>query len=132
MQRELIGTVTRDAHEALATFMVGDTPNATLFEEHIGGLIAHTLGRRTRAVVRAYGGMVDVLWQDGRTDAAIRLAILWNTLARKHGFALLCGYSMGNCYKKAEQFQEICRQHTDVIGPDAHVVMLPSKKRKAR
>ena len=109
--------------------MVGDSPDPDLFEEHIGGLVGRAVGGRPRTVVRAFGEMVDVLWQDGHADAAIRLEILWNKLATKYGFALLCGYSMGNFYKKAEQFQEICQQHTHVIGPDPNVVILETKKR---
>jgi MEDS: MEthanogen/methylotroph, DcmR Sensory domain len=126
------GLVFRDAHATLDTFMVDGVPDSDLFEEHVGGLIGNIIGRRHRTVVRAYGEMVDVLWKDGRTDAAIRLEILWNKLATVHGFALLCGYSMGNFYKKAEQFDEICRQHTHIIGPEPNVIVLDPKKRAAR
>jgi MEDS: MEthanogen/methylotroph, DcmR Sensory domain len=121
--------VLRDAHDTLATFMLGDTPDAALFQEHVGGLIARTIGRR-RTIVRAYGEMVDVLWQEGRSDAAIKVEILWNKLATQHGFALLCGYSMGNFYKKAAQFQEVCDQHTHVIGPEPNVAVLSRKRAK--
>jgi hypothetical protein len=39
---------------------------------------------RTDCVIRAYGEMVDVLWQAGQTAAAIRLEMLWNQLAENH------------------------------------------------
>ena len=61
--------------------------------------------------------MVDVLWKEGKPEAAIRLEILWNRLAQRYGFALLCGYSMGNFYKETKGFEAICREHTHVVAP---------------
>ena len=112
-----------DADAMLATFMTGDIPNPGKFRYHVGGLIKQALGNRPATIVRAYGEMVDVLWKQGREDAAIRLEILWNQLAQTCGFALLCGYSMGNFYKQAERFQEVCRQHTHVMHTDENVVI---------
>ena len=68
-------------------------------------------------MVRAYGEMVDVLWKDGQTLAALRLEELWNDLADRHSFSLLCGYTMGHFYKEAhgDDFHEICRRHREVI-----------------
>ena len=40
--------------------------------------------------------MVDLLWKQGKTEAAIRLEVLWNNLADSHVFSLLCGYAIGN------------------------------------
>jgi hypothetical protein len=117
-----------DAHEALATFMIESGPDAEAFERHVGGVIEKILNGRSRTVVRAYGEMVDVLWKEGRTEAAIKLEILWNKLATTYQFALLCGYSMGNFYKQAEQFQEVCRQHTHVLDTDTNVVVFDAKR----
>jgi hypothetical protein len=58
--------------------------------------------------------MVDVLWQDGLTAAAIALEMLWNQLAMTHDFSLLCGYAMGNFYKDAGM-RDICAQHSHVV-----------------
>ena len=44
-----------------------------------------------------------MLWKEGRTEGAIKLEMLWNKLATRYGFALLCGYSMGNFYKEADR-----------------------------
>ena len=117
-----------DADAMLATFMVGDIPNPGKFRHHVGGLIKQALGDRPTTIVRAYGEMVDVLWKQGREDAAIRLEILWNQLAQSHGFALLCGYSMGNFYKQAERFQEVCQQHTHVMHTDENVIIFRKDK----
>jgi hypothetical protein len=59
--------------------------------------------------------MVNVLWKDGLTGAAIRLETLWNELARSHDFKLLCGYSMGNVYQDA-CLGEITRHHSHLVA----------------
>jgi hypothetical protein len=108
-----------DAHETLASFMIGDEPDAERFEATVGTVIARLLKRRPEnTLIRAYGEMVDVLWKQGRSSAAIRLEILWNKLAARYNFALLCGYSMGNFYKETSQFEDVCRQHAHVVPPD--------------
>lgn len=108
-----------DAEETLARFMLNGVPDSLLFARHAGGVVEQALGGRTRTPLRAYGEMVDLLWREGRADAAIRLEILWNELATTRPFSLLCGYSMGNFYKQTRQFQEICAQHTHVFGADS-------------
>ncbi|MBA2303156.1 MAG: MEDS domain-containing protein [Acidobacteria bacterium] len=85
-----------DAEETLELFMVGDDPHAALFETNVGRLIEQTVNGRPHTTVRAYGEMVDVLWKQERVQAAINLEILWNKLAMKFDFALLCGYAMGS------------------------------------
>jgi hypothetical protein len=107
-----------DAEEMLGQFMVGDAPDAELFEQNVGIVVKQVLDGRGRTVVRAYGEMVDVLWKRGRSEAAIKVEILWNKLADKYSFALLCGYAMGNFYKQAKQLEDICALHTHVTGPD--------------
>lgn len=118
-----------DAEATMDLFLVGDTPNPELFEDNVGRLIQQAInGRRT--TVRAYGEMVDVLWKQGRADAAIKLEILWNSLALKYNFTLLCGYAMGSFYKQTAKLEDVIAQHTRVIGNDASVV--PFASRRAR
>jgi hypothetical protein len=93
-------------------------PAAAAFDAELGAVIDRTLkGRSKQTMIRAYGEMVDVLWKEGKPDAAIRLEMLWNKLAMRYGFALLCGYAMGNFYKETERFEEICRQHAHIVPP---------------
>jgi hypothetical protein len=107
--------VVLDAHETLKLFMVNGRPDAELFEESVGSVIGGLLkGRPPRTLVRAYGEMVDVLWKDGNEDAAIQLELLWNGLAGRYGFALLCGYAMGNFYKQTSRRDEVAKCHTHV------------------
>lgn len=107
-----------DAQRTLDMFIEDGMPDAHRFEASVGKLIGDMLeGRQDRVFIRAYGEMVDVLWKEGNSDAAIRLEILWNRLAQRYGFALLCGYSMGNFYKETKGFEAICREHTHVVAP---------------
>src|SRR6185436_16392615 len=67
-----------DADETLARFMAGGMPQWKKFQEAVGGLIAEV--RLQHQTVRAYGEMVDILWQQGSREAAIRLEEYWNDL----------------------------------------------------
>ena len=110
-----------DAEETLDLFMIGDEPNDDLFQQNVGRMVMQALsGRQT--VLRAYGEMVDVLWKQGRSESAIALEILWNKLALKHNFALLCGYAMGSFYKQTKQLEEVCAQHSHVVADESNVI----------
>lgn len=111
-----------DARETLATFMIDGTPHAGTFNHVVGQVIDQVCRGRQECTVRAYGEMVDVLWKDSLTDAAIRLETLWNQLANTHRFSLLCGYSMGNFYKGAA-VEEIKAKHSHVVTEDGHTVL---------
>jgi hypothetical protein len=111
-----------DAEETLDLFMISDRPDYDLFEHNIGRLIQLSLNGRKRVVIRAYGEMVDLLWKQGRTDAAIQLEIFWNRLASKYNFALLCGYAMGSFYKQTQHLDDVCALHSHVVATDKNVV----------
>jgi hypothetical protein len=104
-----------DGHETLASFTVDGKPEWQAFHRVVGGAIAEL--RLQYPVVRAYGEMVDVLWQRGERDAAILLEGYWNELARLQTFSLLCAYYMDNLdpatYRGA--LQCICDAHTHLI-----------------
>lgn len=115
-----------DAHEMLARFMVDGLPDPERFDTSIARFIDQLMPGRPdqvmpeqpRSALRAYGGMVDILWQQGHTAAAIRLEVLWNKLATRFGLALLCGYAMGGFCKEVAQLQDICSHHTHIFGPE--------------
>jgi len=119
--RHLGDLVMLDAEEVLGTFMVDHAPVGSLFRRSIGNVIDQTLRGRERTPARAFGEMVDVLWKQGRTEAAIRVEVLWNNLAETHAFSLLCGYSIGHFYKQAEKYREVCDLHSHV-HPHAEAV----------
>jgi hypothetical protein len=112
--RHLGDLVLLDAEDTLATFMVDGVPSAAVFKKAMGDVIEQTLRGRERTPVRAYGEMVDVLWKQGKTAAAVRLEVLWNDLASTHVFSLLCGYAIGNFYKQTQQYEDVCNLHTHV------------------
>jgi hypothetical protein len=97
--------------------MVGRTPDPLLFKSNVGDVIERLCVDRHPCPIRAYGEMVDVLWQDGNADGAIRLELLWNQLASTYEFALLCGYAVGHFYKETSgsRFQAVCDQHSHVV-----------------
>lgn len=103
-----------DADATLAAFMVDGIPEWTAFHKLIGGAIAEM--RLQYPGVRAYGEMVDILWQRGDKPAAIRLEEFWNEIGKLQTFSLLCAYAMdplrGDTYAGLES---ICRCHTHLI-----------------
>lgn len=122
--------VVLDAQKTLDLFMVADTPHAESFASSVGRVIDDLLKNRSeRTLIRAYGEMLDVLWKQGRPDAAIRLEMLWNRLASQYGLALLCGYAVGNFNKQTKAFEEVCRQHTHVVPADAPFAARPANFR---
>ena len=112
--RQLGDLIVLDARETLDAFMVDGLPHSRMFRHVLGSVFEDIYRLRPSCTVRAYGEMVDVLWKDGLTAAAIRLETLWNELAGSREFKLLCGYSMGNFYKGAA-LEEIKGQHTHVL-----------------
>jgi hypothetical protein len=103
-----------DAEATLAKFMVNGMPEWTAFHKLLGGAIAEL--RLQYPTVRAYGEMVDILWQRGEKQAALRLEQFWNEIGRLQTFSLLCAYALdplhGDTYAGLES---ICRCHTHLI-----------------
>jgi hypothetical protein len=120
-----------DAEATLDLFMVGDEPDPDLFQENVGRLVQQAMNGRPRVILRAYGEMVDVLWKQRRSEAAIKLEMLWNKLAGSYDFALLCGYAMGSFYKQTKQLEDVIAQHTHVIAHDTNVVPFPKRIQSA-
>jgi hypothetical protein len=108
---------TFDARKMLSAFMVNSMPDPLLFRSNAGDVIERLCAGRKPCPVRAYGEMVDVLWQEGNPRGAIRLEILWNQLASAYDFKLLCGYAVGHFCKEARSqgYAEVCAQHSHII-----------------
>jgi hypothetical protein len=108
-----------DARQTLATFMVNSQPDPDFFKASATTTLGQ-LARGRAKTIRAYGEMVDVLWKDGMSGAAIKLEMLWNRLANTRDFSLLCGYAMGNFYKDAS-IDDVCRHHTHVVSDSGEI-----------
>jgi hypothetical protein len=102
-----------EAPALLETFMIGDQPDTALFRAGARELFQSARRGRSGATVYVYGEMVDLLWQSGRTAAAMRLEVLWSQLAAVESFSLLCGYSAGNFYQ-GKGLDALCALHTHV------------------
>jgi hypothetical protein len=104
-----------DAEATLAKFMIDGMPDWNAFHRAIGGLIAEI--RLRYPAVRVYGEMVDVLWQRGEHEAAIRLEEFWNELAKLQTFSLFCAYRLDTLDAAAYggPLECVCRVHTHLI-----------------
>jgi CheY-like chemotaxis protein len=105
-----------DAGETLRRLMVDEVPNPRRFEDTVGPILDVAAGNRKR-MVRAYGDMVDLLWNNDRGAAALSLEILWNQLITRRNFSLLCGYRSDSVDKDA-RFKKICDQHSHLVSAD--------------
>jgi hypothetical protein len=128
-----------DAQQMLNRFMRAGRPDSELFAEHLGG----ALETMTQGGVglRAYGEMVALLWAQGNPEGAIALEKLWNTLAERRRFSLLCAYPVKTLGKAHAGFDEMCAAHThvlpsetflDVCTQDGQLSLIASLQQKAR
>jgi hypothetical protein len=130
-----------DAEDTLASFMAGDVPSGERFEEAVGGLLDEVARGFPEQTIRAFGEMVDLLFQRGQQTAAIALEELWNRALESRRCALLCGYELDvfDLDAQTSALPEIIRTHThprpvadtarlaaavhetltNVLGPDA-------------
>jgi hypothetical protein len=103
-----------DAHEALSRFMVRDWPSEARFMKLFDGLVGDAAAH---GPVSIFGEMVAVLWAQGKRRAALRLEELWNTLAARRTFSLLCAYPLG-AFASApgtEAFFDVCTAHNHIL-----------------
>ena len=106
-----------DAQLCLTKFMRNDTPDWEDFRRTIGAVFerVRVFGRGT---TRAYGEMVNLLWHEGKQEAAIRLEEYWNELAHLYPFSLFCSYMLDVHRDHAYNgpLEEIGRTHSDILG----------------
>ena len=108
--------VLADADETLHSFMGVAGPSRIRFEEVVGALLDSIGERHPGRRVRVFGEMVDVLCRSGQPDAAVKLETLWNELAAKRDFALLCAYQLDVFDRGAQvsPLADVCRLHSHV------------------
>ena len=102
-----------DARNFLAPFMVEDWPNESQFMQGIETI----LGRAGETgPVRVFGEGVQVLCQEGKAAAALRVEELTNILVLKYHCSVLCAYSLSTMFEKAdnETRTRVCQLHHDV------------------
>jgi len=111
-----------DARKTLGSLLDGESIDETRFRDVIWPLFERESVRHAQRPVRAYGEMVNLLWQSGNRSGAIRLESLWNDLAAACDGELLCGYAMTNFGSAgdAKHFEEICAQHAHVAPTERY------------
>ena len=102
-----------DAPSLLETFMVNGQPDLERFRSGARELLRAARRGRDEATAYLYGEMVDLLWQAGQADAALRVEVLWSQLAAVESFSLLCGHAVGNFYQ-GRGLEALCALHTHV------------------
>jgi CheY-like chemotaxis protein len=101
-----------DAGDTLGTLQDGGTFPPDRFERLVGANLDRLAQRVPTRRVRAYGEMVDLLWQTGDVAGAIHLESLWNELRRTRDFTLLCGYRTKGAPCQAAHHPDVLRHHT--------------------
>jgi hypothetical protein len=104
-----------EADATLASLMKSGMPDGEAFREVIGGAISKA--RRNYPEVRAFGEMVDILWQRGHRLGAQHLESLWNDYIQQRPFALLCAYYMDPLHESTYggPIENVCKSHTHLI-----------------
>lgn len=105
-----------DAEAILSEFMVDGMPDAEFFARALGKRIVAVRGDGRWTRIRAFGEMVNLLW-DTNLPATIRLEELWNDLVAKESLTLFCAYCVsGDESQGRKDFPAVLqRAHTHLI-----------------
>ena len=99
----------------LASCMSHGVPDRLLFNEAIGGILG--LMRMRYPTLRVFAELTDLLWAEGRREAAETIERFWNALAEPQGLSLLCACPLdsldGRAYEGA--LQRVCALHTHLV-----------------
>lgn len=107
-----------DAEQLLPRLWVNGRIDHTQFEA-ISTELFRSLGNGR---ARFYGEMVDLLVERGFASAAVELETLWNGLAGRYSFDLLCGYRLQHFSDQADAsaFDAICGVHSHVVPTERY------------
>jgi hypothetical protein len=116
-----------DAAGTLDRVMVKGWPDPAAFWQVISPVIQFASG--TGRPVRVSGEMVALLWKSGQLGAAIDVEALWNEMASRYAFSLLCGYPARSVSSPelSDALTQVCLAHTGAAGapPDLGQPALP-------
>jgi hypothetical protein len=104
-----------DAETVLSSFSIDGNPDRDRFMRILGDVLEKAGENYPR--VRAFGEMVNLLWEKGELSRAIALEELWNDLAKTHAFSLFCAYVMDNFNPRIHDgpLQKVCKTHSYLI-----------------
>jgi DcmR-like sensory protein len=105
-----------DAGDTLGRCMINGWPDPAAFWQLISPLMEQC-GRGGRPV-RVFGEMAGLLWGSGQAGATIDLEALWNELAARYSFSLLCGYRAETAASLdvSDALTQVCGAHTATVG----------------
>ena len=117
-----------EARSTLDQFMVDGMPDPEKFNALIGATLANMKSRYS--TVKAYGEMVNILWNEGNLYGTMALESLWNELLSQKHFTLLCAYSLQGLSEEKQgiAFHEVCQCHSHVIPAEGVVEVETSKE----
>jgi hypothetical protein len=97
-------------------------PNRELFFATVGSVFDRVQKKRNYLIVRGYGEMVDLLAKDGNIEGSLLLEGLWNELAHKYAYSLLCGYSLDNFLHEsgAQNVKRLCAHHAAALPLESY------------
>lgn len=107
-----------DAAATLARCSGRGRPSPSRFGDVVGAVLERAEALAPRGHPRLFGEMVDLLSRRGDHAGALALERLWNDLARRRSFSLLCGYSPA-AFPRAEHggaFERTCAEHARVLA----------------
>ena len=96
-----------DANELLPRFMRDAMPDPHVFNAVIGDVFRQACAGGSYQKLRAWGELVNILWERGNVAASMNLEDLFDQLNQKIGIAMFCSYVMDN------------------FNGDVHALMLP-------
>ena len=103
--------VALDAQEILTHVRRHGVVDALRFEAEIGTLVERLSGLGS---LRVYGEIVEVLAEEGDFEGAVKLEKLWNGLATRYPFTLMCGYSSAHFTTDKSALRRICDTHDHI------------------
>ena len=108
--------VVADAEDTLESILGPDGLDGERFERAVGELL-DGVQRPDGPPARVFGEIVDVLHRRGQADTADELEQLWNALALRRRFSLLCGYRLDvfDSRTQIETLPHVCREHSHVL-----------------
>jgi PAS domain S-box-containing protein len=127
-----------DASQTLAEFMVEGWPDAKRFSVLMGGILdslnaaVDPVVATGKPLIAAYGEMVSLLWEEGKTGASVRLEELWNELAQTRSFHLSCGWPLRFFSRDTDGVvvQRICAEHNHVVPGHGYESMSEEERRR--
>jgi PAS domain S-box-containing protein len=114
-----------DASETLPKLMVNGSIDETRFINTISDVLTRVrnAAENKDSRVAVFGELVALLWADGKSLEALRVEDLWNNLAQKHSFSLLCAYPITGFKNERhiEPFLKMCAQHSSVVPSESYL-----------